>query len=505
MHLNDIYPGTSPKKKVPPFVWPALKVAALFIAVVLISACQNQPEVRVDGTSVVSEDYFGNGAQWDPYPEAYGHWNKPLNQEDWDKLYQRVDMMQPGFIRVMISAGTHYGGNGTYKPNRNLEGLSKILQYCNENDVRVMFGDWGGNMVDPEADTIFKQNLQLAARYLDFLVHEKGFTCIEDYNLVNEPNGKWSSTNGSYSLWARAVEYFHQQMKKNDLTDEVGIAAPDIAIWDTKETWWMDSCKTRLGSMIDLWDIHTYPSKYTVNSGKYSDIIGAYARKRPQDQPIILGEIGFKYIHDKDSLLRKENLRRAKNKKYASQKDANMFVYDHFYGVDMADALMQVANQGYSGCVAWMMDDAMHSKESKYKLKVWGFWNILGKEFFGAEKEKIRPWFYAWSLLSRNMQPGSTIYQTHVEGADRLRSVAVENDGNYMLAVVNADKEARHEVHFQTKDFPLKKARKYVYQKDQMNIGEDGFLKPAKKGVNVTTGLQEVIEPESLVVYTNME
>ena len=39
------------------------------------------------------------------------------------------------------------------------------------------------------------------------------------------------------------------------------------------------------------------------------------------------------------SLLKFENIKRAKNKPYASVQDANMFVCDHFYGIDMADAI----------------------------------------------------------------------------------------------------------------------------------------------------------------------
>ena len=40
-----------------------------------------------------------------------------------------------------------------------------------------------------------------------------------------------------------------------------------------------------------------------------------------------------------------------------------MSVYDVAYGLDMADALVQTLQAGYSGTVAWMLDDAMHNNE----------------------------------------------------------------------------------------------------------------------------------------------
>ena len=169
----------------------------------------------------------------------------------------------------------------------------------------------------------------------------------------------------------------------------------------------MDSCAVQLNEQIELYDIHTYPSKVTVNSGEYADIIAAYKEKIPERKKIVMGEIGFKFVEKADSLYQKENIRRARSKVNASLEDSQMFVYDYMYGTDMADALIQTVNTGFSGSIAWMLDDAMHSNEAPDKLKIWGFWNIFGEECFGAEEENVRPWYYAWSLLTRYMPAGT--------------------------------------------------------------------------------------------------
>ena len=62
----------------------------------------------------------------------------------------------------------------------------------------------------------------------------------------------------------------------------------------------MDSCATHLKDEIGLYDIHTYPSKITVNSGEYTDIIRAYKQAVPAGRKIVMGEIGFKFVEPAD-------------------------------------------------------------------------------------------------------------------------------------------------------------------------------------------------------------
>lgn len=98
---------------------------------------------------------------------------------------------------------------------------------------------------------------------------------------MNEPNGYWSSTDGKYSLWARAIRFFYGELQKNKLAGKLSVVGPDAAIWTADEAWWVDSCATHLKDEIGLYDIHTYPSKITVNSGEYTDIIRAYKQACP--------------------------------------------------------------------------------------------------------------------------------------------------------------------------------------------------------------------------------
>ena len=463
---------------------------------------------RINKDSIISTSYLGNGVQWDPYQLDYGNGRVTISESDWNKLYARLDHMRPQFIRMMVYT-TDYLKNGKLDEMYDFDQVSKILTYCQERGITVMMGDWGGRMVDPVTNRIDTFMLSNAARYADFLVNRKGYDCIKYYNMINEPNGDWSSNQANYDLWARAIRYFDRRMHDYGLADKVGLAGPDAAIWDQSEAWWIDSCATRFNEAIKLYDIHTYPPKSTVNSGEYSKIIRAYKERVPQGSQIIMGEIGLKFLKT-DTLLEKENNERISKVPHASREDSQMFVYDHFYGIDMADALFQTMNEGFSGALIWMLDDAMHSKteEGPDKLKIWGFWNILGEEYFGgAKEEEVRPSYYAWSLLSKYIPNGSTVYAVETGEDKGVRAVAVEHKGKYTIGVVNVSGQERT-VLFKSNSLPvLEDIRQYNYIENEILKEGDCKQLPNVTGIklNLEKGLFLELPTDGLVVYTNME
>lgn len=303
----------------------------LFLCLLETWACQSNPNpdivVSVHSDEVINESYLGNGAQWDPYQLDYGSVKLQISDEDWQKLYDRLDFMRPQFMRVMTNTSSVVK-NGNFNPKSTSDQLLKILSYCQSRGITVMFGDWGWSVINNKEE-INRKYLAFAARHVNYLVKEKGFSCIKYYNLINEPNGYWSSVGGNYSLWAEAIRFFHDEVKKIGLSDQLSMVGPDVAIWTKDEAWWVDSCTTMMPDRFGLYDIHTYPSKTTVNSGKYGKIIRAYQQNVPKGKKIVMGEIGFKFVEKADSLYQQENKRRIKAHKHASEDDSQMFVYDY--------------------------------------------------------------------------------------------------------------------------------------------------------------------------------
>lgn len=483
------------------------------VALSLPAACANsddaplpQPSLPVRQGSlmldsrVLDEAYIGCGVQWDPYDvhDDDGH----FSAADRLRLKMRLDYLSPRIVRVMGGIGS-YLTDGEFDPASNMEDLHMILGYCTERSIPVVFGDWGGGFVDVEAETVDENRIEQSAKMVRYLLEECGYTCIRYFNMVNEPNGSWSSTQGNCSLWIRAARAMHASLRRYGVDDRVALVGPDAAVWTTAETDWVSRTADELGDAIGLYDIHTYPSKAEINAGEYGEMIAAYRAAAPAERPMIMGEIGIKFIDERDAAYAAENERRIARCPYASPTDSQMFVFDHLYGIDMADAIMQTAAHGYSGCIVWMLDDAMHVNEPG-RLKVWGFWNILGEERYGASTERIRPWYYAIALLNRYFPTGSQILASTVRDVPGVRAMWGWFDGKPTLAVVNTNPDLAVELTLEGLGLPLAGLDRYLYAEGVLKLDGERLL-PVAEGMTLRSGERIRVDPESMVVYTALE
>lgn len=481
-----------------------MKKSSFILSLMLLwsSFAASQTIVEYAMDHIISNNYIGNGAQWDPYQLDYGHGKMQMAEAEWQKIYKRLDFMRPQLMRVVHNTA-ELMTTGKLDPSGNIDQVTHILDYCQKNNITVIFGDWGWGLADAKANTYDKKKIEMAADYVTFLVKEKGYSCIKYYNMINEPNGFWSTTEGNYDLWRDITLCFYNRLKKNRMLNHIKLVGADLAIWTPAEVDWQEKASKDIN--LGLYDIHTYPSKVTVNSGQYGKICKAYKDAVPQGKQIVMGEIGLKFVEPTDSLYQQENLRRAAALPYASMDDSQMFIFDYMYGTDMADVLMQTANVGYAGCVAWMLDDAMHSAEAPDKLKMWGFWNILGDEFFGSEQENIRPWYYAWSLLCRYMPQGCSIYETKIKGNPNIKALAVKKDGKTMLAVLNVSKRPQ-KVTLQGKT-NLASCKQYIYAEGRLKTSEEKILEPNNPHLhlNLVKGENIDMPGEALYIYTDFD
>lgn len=502
------------------------RVVSALIAMLSLAGCQSSSNDNTDDTpetnvmrienNVLVNSFIGNGPQWGGY-DIVPSWTgqSTLSEADWNTLFKRVSFMRPGLIRIMVSQGWNYMNGNDFYPQKSDDILCRILDYCQQNNINVQFGEWGhvgGSAVDA-------QWVENSASFLSYLIKEKGFTCIKFFTVVNEPNGNWSSTNGNYTLWSKIVLDFHKKLGEKGLLEYVDIMGPDVAIWTISETAWMSNTRNQMHNEVTAYDIHTYPDDQTVYSTEFLQLLEAYRAASDKSRPITLGELGFKYAEG--TALGNSNIEAIKADPYAAD-DSQMHVYDAFYGIDMADATIQAMRASYSGVTYWMLDDAMYNDDgssSSMRLKRWGFWNILGEEKFGnADDEQIRPWFYTVSLLSRFFPTGTQIYNvahpTPVHSG--LRAIAGCKDGKYTLAIVNASNQA---VTFTLKadnGIALTGMQLYEYISQggtsgadfQGETDADGFPVPLETGTTLDdlqgAGVEITMPAKSFRLYTNM-
>ncbi len=459
---------------------------------------------------VINASYIGNGVEWDPYDEAES-WGAPISEEDWTKLTKRLDYMRPQYIRCMINSPFRYYDvkTGEYYKEDNLESICRLLQYCTDNDITVIYGEYNPPSWDMKDDSRW---VEMAVDYLNMLVIDKGFSCIKHFVIFNEPDGDWASTNGDFNLWYSMAEKFYKKMAEYPgLLDKVSLAGPDVVAdyhnrnSDLNTTGWLTETVKNADSIIGLYDIHAYPGQAEVLSGKYAGLLKEYKSLIPENKQIVLGEAGYKYWREADSLLMAEYNRRVENHPFTKGSDCNMLVYDYFYGIDMAILATEVMNNGFSGVAAWMLDDAMHSQGDSGKpedIKLWGMWNILGSEVFNdPSQEDIRPWFYSWSLMCRFFPTGCDIVKVNHPEDDDIFTCAAKYDGKYTIALINkGDSEKSITIKLPN---GTANADVYRYEENAMTLDNDGFLLPEQSDISNNT-FSTKLSPLSMVLLTQL-
>ncbi len=487
-------------------------ILILLIAMTLvINSCSQAPDGVIKLTdNVIIESYIGNGAQWDPYDEASA-WGCELIDKHWDKLFARVDFMRMGFVRCLINSPFTYfdAESGTYDKNRNNESILRLLQYCTDNDIDVLFGEYNPPRWDMKQD---QQWVEMATNYLNYLVAEKGMTCIKYYNFFNEPDGDWASTNGNYEMWFDMLSRFHKELSQKypETAARVKLAGPDTVVGyknhasDFDAVGWVEQTVQRADDIIGLYDIHAYPGQYDIRSGRMRSELAEYVAAIPSNKSIILGEAGYKYFDVEDAHLMDEYNKRCKDHPFTKGSDCNMLVYDYFYGLDMPLLVMNAINIGYAGMSVWMLDDAMHSYGDSGKIgdvKLWGFWNILGEDLFkDGSQEDIRPWFFSFSLMSRYYPALCSTMELELP----------ELEGVYASANIYNDAKTISIVNFSDNDytialsgFEMCGAKEFLYEENNLKVDELGLPLPLHD--NLTISKHQIIKlpSQSFKLITN--
>ena len=497
-----------------------------FIAFCPACAAAESAEVVIDFNKPVNTNIIANGVQWSAYPHAdskEAEWGLLMTPSKWSRVYERLDFIKPGVVRVMDQAGWRYfkglnpSGNPVLDFNTDeVKALFNVLDYCQKNNIVVIFGEWGAPGFWGEPGNIDRADdprwISMITRYLDFLINRKGYTCIKYYNLVNEPNGNWASTNGDWNQWKKGLLMLNDSITSIGLKGKLQIAGPDaVVVYDNpaspyKGLEWVDETIKQLDSAIGIYDVHAYPDGESVRSGDFGKYYGnIYSKVKKTGKKLVLGELGLKY----SGALYLKNRALAEADPNASNDDSNMFIYEYFYGLDVADALIQAMNNGLEGAIAWDLDDAMHTQDDKgdkTKLKRWGMWNSLGTELCNKpEDENLRPWFYTWSLMCRFFPSGMNIASILIPAGCPLRVVAGFSENSLSIALLN-NSDIEQTISLKGIGMSMvQQLSKYLYIDGKRAVDEKGF--PVAVGIikSKSSAYSLCVPAKSFILLTNLK
>ena len=392
--------------------------------------------VTVDADKVLEKNFLGVGAQFSPY-DAY-----KLSASDFQLVCQRLDHMGLPLTRIMLMAywyckGLDDKGEPIYDWDSWLmQLLYKNLDWCEKNNTTVMIGEWG----TPPSRTGIKGLrdplwARVVADCVEHLLDDKGYTCIKYFNMINEPQGSWSSTRGNWDLWRSVVTNLHHEFVERGLDKRIGIAVADAG----KEWTFKGLDDDRVRALAGVYEEHWYLMNKSILSGgmeKETRERVAAIREKDPGKAFFVGECG---LHDGLDHVR----------------DQQKNVFNFWYGVSMTDLAIQLIRGGGAGLVVWVLDDAMHQKASRHRKreddpyewrKIWGFWDIMAASRGNPEHRNLRPWFYAWSMMTRCFPAGCKTIAAAPSGLDGVRVAAAKiADGDKwhlsMAAVNNSDQE----------------------------------------------------------------
>lgn len=485
-------------------------------AALAANAAVEPVQITVDAKSALCPNFLGFGVQWSAYP-----WFD-LREQAWQKVFDRLDYMRVPLVRLMTRSYTYCDGfDAEGKPiyrweNNRMKKMYRLLDYCESRHVKVILGEWDHPSSQQDRPDIATDKLQqyhmdendprwhrIIADLVAHLRNEKHYTCIAYFNLLNEPDSN-SSGRIEFGRWKSAIVGLRAEFSKRGLAPAVEIIGPDVTFLP-RDGFWIELTVLQCPAEVAAYDFHYYATAADLESDYLEkfcwlkqDYINRYD-PNGRAKPFVMGEAGMTGGPVKPQ----------------GGSDSQPHVYDHIYGVWMADYNIQCARAGMAGTIAWDLDDAMHinkDKDTKWPditqtlFKKWGFWNSLGEEIGHPEDENLRPWFYTWSLMSRAFPAGAQTVRTsdpHIAG---LRTLAARMGDEISIALVN-DSDVPQELRVVMPGSPqIPRLQRYNYFPDDRPVDARGFPTPKQilTKVDLAAGLSVALPARSVVIFTTI-
>jgi len=400
----------------------------------------------VDLLAVAGESprrFMGLGFEWDP-----GFWRPRKAGDDperaWDAVVGRIRWMRPALVRMMLKVQWFGRDNGTRDwDSGEMRDLCRHLDVCQELGIQVILSDWGPAGWDPlpEYGAGRQGYFEALADGLEYLCRRRGYDCIHYFVFVNEPQ------DGDWEKWSAAVKAVREALGRRKLLPPLVMAGPDSTNWPGGINWFRRTVHDLPGA-FDVWDVHRYHPAPGIKWGRLEGAIKAVWDLVPKNdgRPRLLCESGAWTE--------------------GSNTSQNPLADTHEYGLLMADTVVQALRAGSDGLLAWMLDDSSHA----------GFtWGMFRSREAG---QGLRPWFYAWALLTRNLPAGSRLLSMETP-SPLLRALAASlPGGGWTVVLVNQG--ASLDLRVRIPGAAKQSFGRFTYAPGGLPSGKDGLPVPAE-------------------------
>ena len=315
-----------------------------------------------------------------------------VTKEDWAIREGRIEWMDPDWIRMFFWY-KDWNPSGDWETftfdSPNMQSHYRTLDLYQRLGARVnVVGvEWGVN--DPYKDPP-RVALAIGALF-DHLIRTKGYTCVQDWTLSNEPNGYFAGAGYTFERFVELHRHVKDDFLRRDLN--VHILGSD----DTNGWTWFERClkDDRYVALTDYFGSHRYISATSRQLMPFfvADRMKLIAQHTPV-KPFIVAEFGF---HDKRSGTLE-----------------NPLMEEYPYAIWTAAFVIDCLNRGVAGASIWCLQEAYYPGGG---FMNYGLWDFKDNNW------KPRPVYHSWSMFSRLTEPGDPVkrcvssHPDYVQGA----------------------------------------------------------------------------------------
>ncbi|HDP33700.1 MAG TPA: hypothetical protein ENN29_01170 [Candidatus Hydrogenedentes bacterium] len=236
---------------------------------------------------------------------------------------------------------------------------------------------------------------------MEHLITRKGYNCIRDYTLTNEPD----------IFFARAVEREAQSFKTFVRLHECVAAEFDrrglnlnmVGSDDGNNRSWFERCVNDTGyfNLADLFASHFYFPVNVAPMTKHilADRIALLETRAPR-KDFIVAEMGFA-------------------DERTQPPDKNPLMREYPYAMHAMATFMDGLNAGVTGWSVWCVHE-MYYPGGKTPMR-FGLWD------FDPPQWPVRPIYHALALMTRNTNAGDAVYRCHSSHPDWVKAARIGN------------------------------------------------------------------------------
>ena len=371
----------------------------------------------------------GFSAEWDP--QIFRRWNtddltsmdpmfNPVN--DWSLFQKRIKAMGIQRSRVWIQPEWFANGAGIYDftdDNEAVLAVTKQLDLAQEMGMRINLTiwcadrsswlgysnakDWCSAPNDKEAYA------DITCRVLQEFLVDRGYSCIQELTLFNEPSWAYYTANGQvdFSDYEAMVRIVNQRLTETGLRDKIRLVVSD----DAEHTGWYQQSVSALSDIADLYSSHTYAYSLNTPNAVISDWVGgrtSYSLKNGGDKPFLVDEFGT-------------------NNVIPPMKATDVYTYER--GLFLAKFVINALDQGAAGASYWCMYNQNYGDHNMMEVGLWGF---------ADEAYTVRPTYHAWGIINHYTAVDSEIYAMTSDDSEEVIGVALKApNGRWSYIIAN--------------------------------------------------------------------